>query len=73
MIIYQKVWLSNDMKDDTKELNHMHEYNIRVCANCPFSGFIVDCEDVDCESVIKIWNELNELKESERFEQDKDV
>lgn len=43
---------------------------IRVCANCPLSGFIVDCKDVDCESVIRIWNEL---KERERFEKDKDV
>lgn len=66
MIIYQKVWLSNDMNDDTKKLNHMHEYN----TNCPFSGFIVDCEDVDCESVIKIWNELKERK---HLEKDKDV
>ena len=58
------------MKDDEKKSNYISEYNIRGCANCPFSGFIVDCEDVDCESVIKIWNEL---KESERFEKDKDV
>ena len=70
MIIYQKALLLNNMKDNTKELNHMHEYNIRGCANCPFSGFIIDCDDVNCESIIRIWNEL---KESERFEQDKDI
>ena len=59
------------MKDDEKELNHMHEYNIRgCCANCPISGFIIDCGDVDCESVIKIWNELKERK---HLEKDKDV
>lgn len=70
MIIYRKALLLNDMKDDEKKSNYISEYNIRGCANCPFSGFIVDCEDVDCESVIKIWNEL---KESEHLEKDKDV
>lgn len=56
--------------DDEKKSNYISEYNIRGCANCPFSGFLVDCEDVDCESVIRIWNEL---KEREHFEKDKDV
>lgn len=52
----------NDMNDDEKKSNYISEYNIRGCSNCPISGFIVDCEDVDCEFVIKNWNEMKERR-----------